>query len=243
MRMVETSRAAAFLQKENENSFIDAEVLYKKYFFFILTSTMQIRKKLYDIDYIKAPVNIDVELDHIGKTSFQFKHSSYVNNFDKPIFVTQTKTVLVSKSTRRPVRLPDGWVEKYSKLLPTQGNPMERLDMSDQINNDDDNNTECCFTVQAADVDGYLHTNWASYVKHCYNAFVEHSIAKGLSKDPIDIFRQVENLSVVYKNESSIGDLLKVQVCSHQSNPDVFHFIISKDKDVCCECKLAFHPR
>lgn len=238
--MIEASRIKTFLPDENGQCFIDVDKLCTKdYLIFVMASSMKLRKEMYDLNIPKYPVCMDIKLSNIGKTSFDVQTEGYVSDFPEPLFFIQAKTVFVCNETKKPKSPPDWWFEKFTKEVYQETVPMERFSMDGK---DKNHSLESKVTVSTADVDSYLHSNWANYVRYSYNAYAESCISQGAADDSTRLFRQLSDLSILYKKETKVGDVLTTKVSPHMNDRDAFFITTLKDQDVACECRMKFHP-
>lgn len=238
---MEAARLKIFTPDENGHSIVDSAILCRdNYRPFVLASSMQVRKRFYDIRLPKYPIRMDVKLSGIGKTSVDLHTEGYVNNLPEPLFFSQVKIVFICSQTNTPKPPPPWWFEKFTKEVFLDAPQLERFGVDGR---DENHSSESKYTVNVADVDGYLHSNAAHYVRYCFSAFTDRCISQAAtSRDRAQLFRQLSDLSILYKKETKIGDVLTTKVSTHENEPDTFFFTVSKGQDVACECKLKFHP-
>uniref|UniRef100_A0A0B7A8F3 Uncharacterized protein n=1 Tax=Arion vulgaris TaxID=1028688 RepID=A0A0B7A8F3_9EUPU len=234
-RLVESSRAAAFNKPDDKNTgFLDASRLHDSYLFFIASTSTKIFPELYDMSVKKAPLELDIKLDYVGNRAYKLQTTISVQGASSPLCINNTQAVSVSKDTRTPLQLPEWWKEKYSSV---KGEPLKisRLNVPENVTF-----TNHRLQAQASDTDAYMHVNWTSFVKYCYDAFVISEFQKNPEIVPQNLFRNMKHFSACYIKEASLGDNISIRYWQDPVVSNLYNFQVQKESDVICECSAEF---
>ena len=237
--MVEFSSNWAFNKfSSNDKCFLEFDKIYSNYLVFIASQSTKVSPEFYDYSVPKGPLEIHVELDNVGKTSFGLKTSIFHEKIDTPLCENFVQSVFVDLAKRKPSPPPDWWVEKYmqglkdkpSLRIPRHVVPQEGILWNYQMK------------VAASDMDNYWHTNWSQYIKFSYNAFIDFAISKHGSGNIARAFRKSKEFSVLYLQESNLNDTLDIQLWRDGDNLNLFKFQFLKKSDVICESQIELYP-
>ncbi|RUS90056.1 hypothetical protein EGW08_002169 [Elysia chlorotica] len=239
MHMMEFSRNASFNKfSPTDHCFLEFDKLYQNYLVFIASATTKVYPKLYDYSVTKGPLEIHVELDNVGKTSFGLKTSIFQEATDTPLCESFVQSVFVDLAKRKPNPPPDWWLEKYKQGLEGQAT----LRVPRHVLPQDGILWNYQMKVAASEIDTYWHTNWSQYVKFMFNAYVDFSAGTHSSGNLAAAFQKSKEFSVLYMQESNLGDSLDVQLWRDKHNPNLFKFQFLKQADVICESQLELYP-
>ena len=219
------------------DSFLDIHKFHKDFLFFTVSSRVEVNQNFYKLSSPKYPLTITTRLSHMGKTSFYLK-SDLLSPVQKEPYATFTfMTVIVDPKTRLPTPGPDWWREKFGK--PSHPVTPKRMDPLQQPENPE------CLSLRVAysDTDDNCHTNWTTYIRACYDAFMDSALRKTyrhVSEE--EAHKGVKYLDITFKKESGIGDKLDVYSWETDKREDKeLGFEIKKGSDVCCQAIMGFH--
>lgn len=193
-----------------------------------ILQTMTINPTVYTYNFLeKAQLKITMNLEKIGITSVIIR-SKLTDVLSGTILADRyIKIVRISEKTRKPVKYPDWFQQKYSYLKET----LVTQDL--MFKSDIPKAPVGCFIyrtiVRYSDLDYNAHTNQSVYVKMCLDCATAAS-CKGLL---VSFNRDISLYPLVYFNvrylgETFTGDELKVGIWQEDSDPSILKFIISK---------------
>ncbi|RUS78634.1 hypothetical protein EGW08_013604 [Elysia chlorotica] len=249
IRMVDFSRNIAFSNSPTadppQQSFLDVVRLTEEFLLFTAATSTSISPNLYDSGTKKGPLELHLELDNVGNTSYCIKTLFFLGDQDRPVIENETQMVMVDFNLKRPSPPPDWWREKYSAggletgkglRLPRAVPPESGVLSHYQVK------------IAASDLDIYLHTNWANYLKFCYDAFVDykfhqvHQVHQHGRESIQDAFRKTRRFALRFMHETSLGDALDVTLWKDSGNPDLYMFQVLKQAEDLCEAQVEFYP-
>ena len=238
--MVEFSRNASFNKTTPEDRcFLDVDKIYQNYLMFIASTTTKVSPKLYDYSVCKGPLEINVELVNVGKTSFGLKTTIGLEQQETPLCENFVQSVFVDLAKRTPSPPPLWWLEKYAKDLQNLNSPRLPRHMVPESGV----LSTYQMKIAASDLDNYWHTNWSNYLKFSYNAFVDYETT-GYSPSKIaKAFRRSKKFSLLYLKESNLNDVIDIHLWKDQQNENLFKFQFLKKEDVICESQLELYPQ
>lgn len=238
--MVEFARNAAFNKFQPKDScFLELDKIYQGYLIFIAFTKTKVSPAIYDQHLPKAPLEIDVELSHVGQTSFGINTSlSLEGQSNQPLCENYIGSVFVDLATRKPSKPPDWWVEQYKQGLDVNTPPKfprHVLPNSGFL-------SSYQLQIAGSNLDTYWHSNWTQYLKFSYNAFVNYATHKHGSKNVDKAFRKSKEFSLMYLQESNLKDILNVHLWKDTENTNLYKFQLIKKSDVICESQIEFYP-
>ncbi|WAR06668.1 hypothetical protein MAR_022037 [Mya arenaria] len=203
--------------------------------FYILNLCMDIEEELYDANTPKYPLVLDSVLKYVKNSSRCVEKTLSHPDTNTRYATYREIDVNVDYATRKPTPLPNWWKAKLN--VPSDG---ERQQFS--IPAKPPSGTVCSpQRVSFSDTDDNQHTNFASYVKFCCDAFYENVVAGRYGKE-INVYDcRLKRLEVTYHKDSELGDCLVIESWQDGINRDTFFFEIRKDSDVLLSAMLRFY--
>ncbi|XP_063421065.1 uncharacterized protein LOC134706238 [Mytilus trossulus] len=195
-----------------------------------ILQTMTINPMVYTYNFLKkAQLKITTNLEKVGNTSVIIR-SKLSDVLSETILADRyIKVVQISAKTRKPVKYPEWFEQKYSYLKET---PVPQYLM---FKSEIPEAPAGCFIyktiVRYSDLDYNAHTNQSVYVKMCLDCATAAS-CKGLlvsfNRD-ISLYPLVY-FDVRYLGETFTGDELKVCLWQEDSDPSILKFIICRNE-------------
>lgn len=175
---------------------------------------------------------VRLSLGHIGRTSLNTRAELIDTTTNTVLAKNINQVVTVSRETRRPIALPEWWVNKYSSysiVIPKLVVPVPETP-ADVFTYD--------VHVRWSDTDGYGHTNYISYIRFCEDGVMQaenEGKLSGFTKN----FQEFESkmLQLSYLGESKAGDELTVSLWQDQQNDYKLYFNLYKTDNM----SLVFH--
>ena len=198
--------------------------------------TANIEQKFYQTTTPKYPLTLSVKLPHVGRTSFTASYS--LESPGNGTYATmKILGVFVDKTTRKPTPVPQWWKEKYTNLIqpshPPSVNALERPECSIGLP----------VTIAYSDTDENCHTTWPTYVRMCYDAFVNGVMKKAYKRiNEEDVSRGVKKIELTFKKESIIGDELMVHSWeTDRMDGRELAVEIRKGQSTCVQANMEFY--
>ena len=200
----------------------------------------EVSRELYRLpDAAKLPpLHTTVHLGYVGNSSLNSVAILTDKDTGKELARNVNQVVTVDKTTRKPSPLSDWWKEKYANSAVEN----ERLIVAPIPIPDKSFSYE--MKVPWSEIDTYKHTNYASYVRFCFDAAMDALQAGFYSKftPGDDILRyHVKKLQIAFKGETKAGDILSVRTWENTENPFVLHFDIGKDGKTINQNTMEFY--
>lgn len=212
--------------------------LLQDHFVFIVAADVEIKQEFNHHDAPRFPIYIETSLTQLGKSSktlsYELRHFGTNTLYAK----CHVKDVLVSTKTRKPVRYPNWWLEKFST------NSLNVDHKADIFENDIPEVGTFSSTAKVADsdIDTYKHTNWSSYIKFCYDSLHQHVDDQNyetVSRDDLDA--GIQSFNMVYNGESSYRDELQIVSWEKEStSTKTVRFNIKNGGTVCFQSDVSF---
>lgn len=184
------------------------------------------------------PIHNITEITSVGKSSFLYKHTNVSQATGELLHEARSQLVLVDKSTRRPVSLPEWFGQRFRQT--TMGSKALPMNHFKVLTKPSTGAVQRVTEVQPSHADAYQHTNHAAYVKLCHD--VGSLIAKDGKlihlQDDLAFFR-LKNLSCFNQGETNPGDL--VDITMWESGERKLSFIAEKDKSEVYQCVMEFY--
>lgn len=208
----------------HEFPFLDFDKLDKLNMQTIVKACMvEIKSDFYEITTPKAPLSIQIKLDHIGNTTFTTVTEMCCGGKLKPSVRVKNLHNMVNINTENQEKVPDWWRSKFEPFLFERPHPVIVKD----VNRPDITHTHR-FTVPLSDTDVKERTRCSSYVRY----FLENSsIASNKGHYPnIGDFHSfhIKKLSMLYYNCSGWGNDLTSETWE-DSEPFRLHCLVSRD--------------
>ncbi|XP_052818893.1 uncharacterized protein LOC128244839 isoform X2 [Mya arenaria] len=172
---------------------------------FLVTSSLDIEKDLYDPAKPKCPLDVVVQGGYIGSTSLN--SIATVRTLDGVDLIKNVNQVVsVDKSSRRPLRLPEWWKEKYEESAKKfSALKFDRYAKPATL-------PSFKVHVTRSDQDGNNHTNWSCYVRFGLDGLY-HNVKHGLVQHFNDLEKRgLKRMELLFSGESFDDDILDVYV-------------------------------
>ena len=219
-----------------DGSFLDMHKLCKEHFIFTASLRGGINKTFYRSSAPKFPLRVTLRLTDFGNTTFGCKYEISSPGYET--YATFTSfSVLVNMKTRKPTPAPQWWQTKYTRVI--QQKPHQKIDtVRTQVY------SSCLeVTILYSDTDEYCHTNWATYIRLCYDAFMNGIVTHAyrcISEE--EASNGVKYFEITYQKESVLGDKLRVMSSEiYKNEKKELLFDVWKGSDLCCRAKMGFH--
>ena len=237
--MLEFSRNEAFIRNTSDgNCFLDLDKVYHDHLLFVACTTTTVSPSLYDYSVKKGPLKLQMELTNVGKTSFGLKNSIYAEGLDLPLCENFVQPVIINSETRRPSSPPQWWIEKYTQGLDNTAS----LKIPRHVVPDNGILSTYQVKIGASDLDTFLHTNWANYLKFSYNALVDYEVNNdGKGSITQKAFKKSKAFSLLYLKEADFNDTLDIHLWKDSQNTNLFKFQFFKGSDVVCESQIELY--
>lgn len=208
----------------HEFPFLDFDKLHKLNIHTIVKACIvEIKSDFYEITTPKAPLSIQITLDHIGNTTFTTVTEMCCGGKLKPSVRLKNLHNMVSMHNDDQEKVPEWWRSKFEPFLFERPNPVVVKDVAKP----EDKYTQI-FSVPLSDTDVSERTRCASYVRY----FLENSsIAsnRGFYTTIGDFHSfHIKRLSMLYYACSGWGHNLKSETWE-DSEPLKLHCLVSKE--------------
>jgi acyl-CoA thioesterase FadM len=237
--LIEAVRSVSFSNYADDKSppcsTLDFHNILENYFIFIVGVTMDIKRPFHDFETPKAPLYVVEKLKYLGKTSKTLTYDIRHGNTDELYVSCDITDVLVSTKSRKPTAYPDWWFQKHGDLVTEEKAKFAEEGLP---NNEPFSSV---ISVKSSDIDTYQHTNWASYLKFCYESFTDHTLTNSYKRmNNLHLSNGLKSCSMIYKNETNLGDTLNVKSWESDADENKVIFNVLKDNKVCLYCNMEF---
>ena len=218
-------------------SFLDVNRFHKDVVFFTVASKVEVNQSFYKLTSPKYPLKLSLKLTFVGKSSFVITSTLESPGQYSPYATFSFTTVIVDPKTRLPTPGPNWWREKYANIR-GQTPPM-RIKLLQRPQH------ARCLSIRIvySDTDDNSHTNWSTYIRACYDAFMDNALKKTYEHvSEKDALKGVKYMELSFQKESSIGDKLDVyswETNNHEDNKLAFEIV--KGSDICFQARMGFH--
>lgn len=233
------SRAASFWPKEGR-SFLDANELAKKLFFYIATVQLEIFPQVYKPESPKFPLCVTKTLSYVGRSSKRISCTLTCPENELVYAKCDIQDVIVNPETRKPSPFPDWWMEKYGRVDGNVESPspliLAEIERPSSCH-------EFRMTVHHRDCDDYQHTNWASYGNFCLDTC--YVLAKKAHYKSVNCNSLKMGLkSMEYSMKKETKEFEELNICSWEKDckPNWLYFDIQNgNNESCCQAALSFY--
>ena len=205
---------------------------------FVLMTSYDINPAFYGKEHMYNPLNTRIQFANIGRTSYQLLTSTTSAQTGQLLHESVCHTVVVDRESRRPVPLPDYFVDHFRDTAIKV--PTERVvSLSRPVNSD-----LVHYTVRWSDTDLYFHINQANYVKICFDAMVEVSREGKFKSFNGDLAKYwVKHFTCLYISEAKPGDILDIYSWEDNTNAMNVHAKAERAGQPIFQCSFWFtHP-
>ncbi|RUS69170.1 hypothetical protein EGW08_023071 [Elysia chlorotica] len=235
IRHFEIARLLGFWADTGDN-FLDMRKIDKM--IFIASLKLSCDPGLYNPDMKKQPVETDNELVYVGKTSFKIRSNLFLSQAKGAMVQQDISFVMVDTETRRPTVPPAWWVDKFAPYsLPNEGpikaNHLNFSNWTGKVYDEE-------YVVRSMDLDAYFHLNNICFIRICYEAYVSSFVRQFGHANEADAFRNVKDLSCIFRGEARLGDLLKISFAVDPNDEDTCHFLIMNGSRLIFQCLIKF---
>ena len=215
-----------------------------RHVFFVASSKIWFSKEAHKIrDNIwgyKTPFRFVTYLSHVGKTSFTVSLDMYHYNTGRSVLSFISKIVYVGREERKPLKLPDWFVENAQRYL--ESNRIQDQSV-DKMTTETIPNDAFRFDVRALqnDCDSNNHVNQGNYIKWCTDAGAI-AVTKGQFKyftEDISLYA-LENVFIQYMGEVLRDDKVEIYTLEDFKEPRTLHFYMFKSGDRVVNAKLQY---
>jgi len=234
-RMFEAGRTVPFFQ----GNFLGFQDLRSTHFgFYVLGGDYYFDPSMWEVarkfDYF--PFKISIQLINLGETSVSIRQV-LTNTLDgREIATFYCKLVYVDKLAKSSQVLPYWHRLKYRSV---ESPHRVRIDTS--VTSAPTSATTVRTQVAASDVDHNGHTNQASYVRFCLDAAEATNRQTGLHRFHGDVcLYPITKMSVAYRQETHLGDLLDVTLWQDELSPFQIHFLLQHDGKIAFSATIFF---
>ncbi|XP_045208617.2 uncharacterized protein LOC123560497 [Mercenaria mercenaria] len=240
LTLVESVRSFSFSQYatvgQPRRSTLDFHEILDTHLIFIVGATVDIKRPCHDFEGPKFPLYVIEKLKYLGKSSKTLSYEIYDCSTDTLQVSCDLTDVLVSGVSRKPVAYPAWWLQKHGDLI----TPEKAKLSEDPIPTGQPAVSEV--KVKSGDIDTFQHTNWASYLKFCYESLTEHATDNSYEQMNIQrLTAGVKSCKLIYKDETNFGDNLTVKSWNSDSQETRVIFNVLKDKKLCMYCDIDFY--
>ncbi|ELU15422.1 hypothetical protein CAPTEDRAFT_224571 [Capitella teleta] len=170
---------------------------------FVKSCYYEIFPDFFDIKHQFKPVKCISQLQNLGNTSYQHHTKLISTPMQAVLFSCVVTVVRVDKVTRRPVPIPDEFVQSVGQKLRTCHVPkMKTMSVPKECLKVD-------FIANWADCDGYKHVNQSSYLRFCQSAAEQLEWSKML---PGYNSSSVRTIQALHSGETTPGQKLTASV-------------------------------
>ncbi|XP_074648621.1 uncharacterized protein LOC141904071 [Tubulanus polymorphus] len=211
------------------------KVMQGKMVFFVGKRT-EIARNFYNRDLLIGPLMSEVKLGYVGKSSYNTINTLSHAETGQQIASEVSQLVLIDPKVRKPVPLPGWWVDKYASF--TAGGKSMRVEILVKPKSSFIHQTK----VRHSDMDGYGHTNFASYVQFSLNAAAcatADGHFKGFQNDIVNY--PMKSSEMTFKGESTAEDILNVATWEDSNNQKIIHCQIYKATDLIYQQTMTFY--
>lgn len=195
-----------------------------------IKQVFQINPVAYSYNFMSnSTLKLTKTLEKTGITSSIIKTDFEDVNTGVLLASRYVKVVGMNTSTRKPVRNPDWYIDKYSYLKDKNVPPeLTVKSVIPKFPND-------CFIYQTivrhSDLDFNFHTNQSVYLKMCLDCASAASLSGKLVTFSGDMcWYPLLYVDVTYIGESFAGDTLDVCVWQEEIDPSTLKFLVLKNK-------------
>lgn len=240
--MVELGRSLSFnpLPHQPSQGFLDFHQLYQHYFQFIVSAKLDVSPSLYDVAVPKSPLQMDISLAYVGKSSLNILTELYCKHSTSPLGQCLVQSVCVDKESRRPAGFPEWWMSRYKHLVngqPLKSTPLEPPLKLGQV-------VSQSIAVDPTGADPYFHANWTSYLMMCHRARLTALLAEGqVTLDALHM--PVKSATLSYWKEGNLQDKLSVCMWPDETTQKVVHFQFQNEssQDLVCQATVKFFDK
>ena len=223
--------------EQQNGSFFEVTQFHKTVLFFTVASKVEVNQNFYKLTSPKYPLKMSLKLTFLGKSSYVITSTLESPGQDAPYATFSFTTVIVDPKTRLPTPGPDWWREKYANIPgKTQPTRMESLQRPQHA---------MCLSIRIvySDTDDNAHTTWSTYIRACYDAFMDNALKKTYKHvSENEASKGVKYMELSFQKESSIGDNLDVYSWETNNHEDKeLAFEIVKGSNVCFQARMGFH--
>ena len=174
--------------------------------FFNANTVFQMEKDALGITYdsyygVNKPLIFKLYISHVGNTSFTYTVDMYDFMTGIKYGSCISKVVYVNAKTRRPVKLPDNFIDG-ANLSIEKLNILPHSPEKTGLSNVPDTALSYKVKVLHSDCDRNLHVNQSTYVRWCADALYHHFRKCLSNKTDVDDGFHIENLTVQYIGEA-----------------------------------------
>lgn len=173
---------------------------------FVKACVMDISSDFYETTTPKAPLDVQVKLSDIGKTTFTTTNEVFCGGKLSPSVRTRSVYTLINKKTKQIEPIPDWWMNRFAPLLKSPpGSNKLYVSHSQKLDTTHMN----CFTIPLSDTDHNERTRCASYLRY-FNENTSIASRKELLKHIKSSFHEfyIKRLSMLYWGATGWGDML-----------------------------------
>ena len=200
---------------------------------FITGVRTDIDKTFHDLESPKFPLYVRTYLKSFGKSSKTCSYELRHDGSDALYVSCDVTDVLISKTSRKPVKYPDWWIDKYSPHVENRQTVLPEM----HIPGGDPFMTKV--TVSHCDTDTHRHTNWASYIKFCSDNI--HAREMQYDKTYIPVTDGIRSFDIKYTAESALADELSVTSVYSRSQEDTYCLTVNKGGVLCAFSNFCFY--
>ena len=223
--------------EQQNGSFLDVNRFHKTVLFFTVASKVEVNQNFYKLTSPKYPLKLSLKLAFVGKSSYVITSTLGSPGQDSPYATFSFTEVMVDPKTRLPTPGPDWWREKYANI--SGQTPPSRLRTLQRPEH-----ARCfSFRVVYSGTDHNYHAHWSTYIRACYDAFMENALKKTYENvSEKEAAKGVKYMELLFQKESNIGDNLDVfsWETDNKENKELA-FEIVKGSSVCLYARMGFH--
>ena len=204
---------------------------------YMVTASLQIDEKAYDVSLDPQPITVEQELAYLGNTSFKLKSDVIFPGHSEALIRGEQMCVFVDTTSKRPVSPPKWWSDEVKGHVDESGRPFKFISTPHPSGFDEEK-----MIVNPSDTDFYLHAGSTNYIKFITDAYTNWHVNKFGFEGHGDPFRSVKRMVQSFQGEAAMGDSLSVRFWPNTDNEDLFHFHLLKNGTVVHECDVEFYP-
>jgi len=181
---------------------------------------------------------VRLSLGYIGTASLNTQ-AQLIDTKTGSVFAENiNQVVTVSRETRKPIALPEWWVEKYTSysinvpklVIPVTVTPADAFTYN--------------VKVRWSDTDGYGHTNYISYIRFCEDAAMQAAMEGKLPLYTDTLYDpETKQLQLSYQGESRAGEDLTVHLWQNPDNMHKLYFslVTAETRTLIFHCTMDFY--
>jgi len=214
--------------------------------------------RLYERAAINFPMNVHLNWNGVGKSSFDLSQDYYVDGQSaanteaaaaaaaatqdaEPLATIVFRLVNVDPLTRKPAPLPEFFTSIAKKVMDPDGQRFPSLRAPTSI---PDRSYRCRVKVRYDEIDWYFHTNVSAYLGFAFECASKAATAGFYSAIDDDIaFYRAKKATSIYMSESRAGDELEVSTWEDLDNPMLLNFAVSKDGKLIYFAQIEYYDK